>query len=61
MPWFKSCNYGKGRSMSTHKPENCRYKKKDENKSSEEVEEGNFAVEIGVPHDPLIDRQHASE
>ena len=57
----QSCGYGRGRWTSTHKLKNCRYKKKDENESSEEVEEGNFAVEIGVPHDPLIDRQHASE
>ena len=42
----KSCGYGRGRWTSTHKPENCQYKKKEDHESSEEVEEGNLAAEI---------------
>ena len=44
--WCKSCGYGRGRWTSTHKPENCRYKKKGDHESSEEVKEGNLAMEI---------------
>ena len=41
----KSCGYGRGCWTSMHKLENCRYKKKEDHKSSEEVQEGNLAVE----------------
>ena len=44
--WCKSCGYGRGRWTSTHKPENRRYTKKDENESSEVANVGNLAAEI---------------
>ena len=44
--WCKSCSYGRGSWTSTHKLGNCWYKKKEDHEISEEVEEGNLAVEI---------------